>query len=79
MSDGWPRPFGEKYPWGDTIPWPPEADLVTETDVLDEEVEQLQAWVRCENCDYGDVAERMTRDHNGAWLCWPCAKGEGEH
>jgi hypothetical protein len=50
---------------------------ITEDDVRDDEVEEMQAFVRCEICDYGDAAERMTRDESGAWLCWPCSRGEG--
>ena len=48
----------------------------TELDILDEEIEQANTFVHCECCDYGDTAERMTRDELGAWLCWPCAKGQ---
>ena len=74
----WTHRHGDQYcGCGDgSVAYPPE-ELITETDVLDEEIEQLHAWVRCENCDYGDVAERMTRDYYGAWLCWPCARAEG--
>ena len=51
---------------------------ITEVDVLDDEIEQSYVFVRCEECDFGDSAERMTRDYTGAWLCWTCKKGLSE-
>jgi hypothetical protein len=72
MDDDWMITAEYIDEWLEAIGLP-----ITEADVLDEEVEQMKVTVRCECCDYSDAAERMTRDESGAWLCWPCSKGEG--
>lgn len=50
--------------------------FVAETEVVDNEVEQLSAMVECEVCGYGPApAVDMVRERDG-WVCWPCSRGE---
>jgi hypothetical protein len=45
---------------------------VFESDVLDYERTGESFYVHCEDCDAGDRAAEMRRQHDGSWLCWTC-------
>lgn len=50
--------------------------FVAETEIVDNQVEQLSAMVECEVCGYGPVpAVDMVAERDG-WVCWPCSRGE---
>lgn len=47
--------------------------IITESDILDPEVEEFSVYVHCEACDRDPLpALDMVRQFDGAWLCWDC-------